>query len=67
MTRSERFRERYKSRVNVMFQTAWIVITFAGLGYALSHLPWGLSVLVVVVSVIIAVQMWGQWDEPAGE
>ena len=67
MVRNEELRERYKSPVNAVFQATWIGITVTGLGFALSHLPWALSVPVIVFCIIVALQMWARWDEPAGD
>ena len=67
MTRSEKLREKYKGSVNSLFQTTWVSITLGGLSFALYHLPWALSVPVIVLSIIVALQMWSRWDEPSGD
>ena len=64
---SAKLREKYKGRVNFLFQTIWITCTLAGILLALWHLPLGLSIPVGIFAIIIALQIWGQWDKPGSE
>jgi len=65
--KSEELREKYKGRINFLFQTTWITCTLIGLSAALFHLPWRFSVPLTIGALIFALQMWGQWDEPGSD
>ncbi len=66
MTLNEKLRERCKLKINVLFQLTWILVALVGLGIALFHLLWVVAVPLIILSFIIGLQMWGQWDEPGG-